>query len=359
MNNYKLTPWLNRDPEFIKALFWVEISDGENYFTTSSNGEYWGFGEEIKTIGNSYAQMGETYKINVYYKEDKFLISYTDKRTNIPLFDPFICDKANEFSNPKMYLKSFIGNITVKYNNKEETVYGKDIYPDIDSSSTPIYLSENDEVELEVAVDDGNWYGFFEYDCWYKGIHTHARTLEDLQTVTTEQIKIMNETIRNEVKTDNWEQKYQELSDEERQSISQCEYYFSLMDRDLSEYEEKYIADKLYDENVVITENSECVIQHFEPTEEDLKELGGILEQYPNINQIELENIYYYHKTTDPSSIIYFKNIENAKRESEQYDNNLSVSTLLCDMYEKQLELENQLVACSEELVSIYEKEEN
>ncbi len=202
-------------------------------------------------------------------------------------------------------------------------------------------------------------FGFFEYDCWYKGIHTHARTLEDLQTVTTNTLKELNESVKTAKKTENFTEKYEKLSDEEKNSISLVGYFNQLNQRELTEEECEEIRDKLYDEEIVITENPECVIQHFDPTAEDLKELEDILTQYPDISQIELENIYYHHCTTDPNSMIYLNSVSNAKEITERYDSDLEISALLCSMYEKMLECEAQLVNSSEEIVNLYEEKED
>lgn len=353
--NYKLTPWINYMD--MKALFWLEITDGINYFTTSSDSEYWKLNDNIHKINNSFfIKRGKTYKISVSRKDDNYTITYKDEIGN-KLFNSLICSDV-KFSNPKVYIKNFTGIAIVTINNNTETVYGEDEYPTISNISNPIKINNGDNIEFTYSTEEGNWCGFFEYDCWYKDLHVHARTLENLQIEMINLIKQINNSIKTFIKTKNWENKYYALSNEERGKISEYDYYIQLDSRELTNEELDSIKDKLYDENLSIIDNAECKIQYYKPTIEDLNELKELLNYYPNISQIELENLYYNHITTEPATKTYLSAIENNIRVAEQYDSDIAISSLLCDMYEKQLELESQLISTSEELVDLYEEKE-
>lgn len=293
----KLTPWINSDTK--KALFWVEISDGKNFFTTSSDSEFWKFGESIeKEVESFYVKRGDRYIIDVIRETNSYTITYMDKNRQ-PIFKSLKCGDV-EFESPKVYIKSFLGNITVTTNNNSESVYGKDEYPSIDSTSTPVELLDKSTVEFIVDIEDGDWFGFFEYECWYKDINVHSRSLDQLQSEMTRTIKEINDGIKNSIKTKDWELKYNELSPREQIDMTRSDYYYSLMERDLTEDEYDSIKDSLYNENIVITESDECEIQYFKPSQSDIQELEDILTKFPNISQIELENIYYHHKTIQP-----------------------------------------------------------
>lgn len=359
MNNTdkKLTPWINRDDNFNQALFWVEISDGVNYFTTSSNGEYWKLNEEIQRISDSTAVRGKDYMVNIRYNNRIVTFSYKDKQTNSLLFDEISCD-ISEFSITKIYVKSFLGNVTVSYNNCSETVYGADKYPNIISTSTPVLLNDGDDITIEIAVSNGNWYGFYEYDCWYKGVHACARSVEDLEMVLRDVLKGMNDAIKTELKTSGFQEKYNLLLPDEKRNLTIFNFYDQLNERELTDDELDSLKDRLYDENISILNNPEVELQHYQPTEDDIEELKDIINDNPNITQSELENIYVNHHTNDPNTKIYLINSESAKKEIETYDSDLSVSTMLCDVYE-QLELMNsQMISTAEELIKLYEEKE-
>lgn len=215
----------------------------------------------------------------------------------------------------------------------------------------------NTDKKLTTWLNEGKC-GFYEYDCWYNGIHACARTLDDLQIVLRNVLKDMNEATKTAVKTDGFVEQYEQLPSEERSKYTLIGYFNHLNARELTDEELESIKDKLYDEEICIKDNPDIIIQHYEPTEEDIQELQSILDDNPEITQFELEKLYVDHETNNPHTKIYLLNAEAAKKEIEQYDANVSTATMMCDLYEQMNELNSQLVNTSEELVTLYEEKE-
>lgn len=215
----------------------------------------------------------------------------------------------------------------------------------------------NTDKKLTTWLNEGKC-GFYEYDCWYKGMHACARTLDDLQTVLRDVLKGVNDAKRTAVKTDGFVTKYEELTREEKSQYTLIGYFNYLNSRELTDEELESIKDELYDEEIVITDNPDIIIQHYEPTVDDIQELQSLLDDNPEITQKELEDLYVDHQTSNPHTKIYLMNAETAKREAEQYDTNVSTASMMCDLYEQLNGLNSQLVSTSEELVSLYEEKE-
>lgn len=362
MNNLQLTPWVNNDPNYNYAAFCVEISDNVNYFTSTSSGDCWCTCSEdvITDLDKKTALKGETYKVTVSNHDNMFEITYTNRFLEEQLFGTLSLVDTSSFTNP-LYVQvlSQVGTLTVK-NSKNDTIEvieGREWWNKSNRRSTQIELADGETIEFTIEVDNDNGCGFYEYECWYNGGHFHARTLEDLQSIVREEYKKINEAYKTAKRVEGFMEQYEQLSDEEKREMTLMQYYDKLNARELTEEELKELEEehKLFDENVDILSEPDAVIQHFDPTTEDLKELRNLVEECPNLSPMDLEYLYYDHTLTDVSAKFHLASVENAKQLAEQYSSDLDVSELLCEMYEKQLELETQLVSTSEEIVDLYE----
>lgn len=363
MNNLKLTPWINYDPDFNYAAFCVEITDNINYFTSTSSGDCWCTCSEDVTsdVDKSTVLKGNTYTVKISIHDNKFEITYTNKRTNEQLFNTLSLDDISNFSNP-LYVQvlSQVGTLTITNdkNDSTEIITGTDWWAKSNKRSSKIEISDGDTIEFSIEVDNDNSCGFYEYECWYKGSNYHARNLEELQAVILEQFEKRREAVKIAKKTEGFIEKYNALSDEERRDMTLMKYYDKLNERELTDEELQELKEEYdwFDEKEFsVIDNPDITIQHFEPTGEDIQELRNLLHECPDLGIMDLEQLYFNHTLTNVSAKVHLSGVENAERLAEQYSSDLEVSELLCEMYEKMLELETQLVNTSEELVNLYE----
>lgn len=94
-------------------------------------------------------------------------------------------------------------------------------------------------------------------------------------------------------------------------------------------------------------------------SEEDIRELRGLIEAFPDLSQIELEDIYFRQNTQDPRYLLYKKSIEDSKKEVERYERDIEVSKSLTQVYEKNTELESRVVSITKNIGTILEKISN
>lgn len=80
-------------------------------------------------------------------------------------------------------------------------------------------------------------------------------------------------------------------------------------------------------------------------SEEEIQELRGLLEAFPDLTQIELEDIYFRQNTQNTKYLLYRKSIEDAKKEAERYELDLENSKLMTQMYERSEELEEKIAS--------------
>lgn len=197
-------------------------------------------------------------------------------------------------------------------------------------------------------------YGFFEYELWYRDLNIHARTLDEIKTKLSLEIYNKNTDRLYCYKNDLVAAEYDKLSDEEKKNISISVFQSNFVSTPNPEIE-KMLMDNgtLYPWNV---ELDDCEIQHYDPTEEDLSELRYILEMYPDITQMELENIYFEHVSTDPKYLVNQVILDSSEASVAQDDKDTAVSDLLCELYEKQLQSEEIILSQSESIIDLYEK---
>ncbi|MFT4145018.1 MAG: hypothetical protein QM644_11240 [Mobilitalea sp.] len=108
------------NPDDTYAAFCVEVSDGTNYFTTTSAGDCWGapdgIGNVIKDTGKADAEQGKSYKIVVTRDGNNFTATYTDLSTGADMFGTlyFTAKDGTSFADPTVYVMGQVGTMTVK-----------------------------------------------------------------------------------------------------------------------------------------------------------------------------------------------------------------------------------------------------
>lgn len=105
------------------AAFCVEVTDGTNYFTTTSAGDCWGYpsdpaiGTVIKDTGKNDAVRGGTYEVTMTREGNNFTATYIDKNTGEPMFGTLYFKALDgvTFVDPiTVYVMGQVGNGTVK-----------------------------------------------------------------------------------------------------------------------------------------------------------------------------------------------------------------------------------------------------
>lgn len=152
------------------------------------------------------------------------------------------------------------------------------------------------------------------------------------------------------------------------QNYDKCvEYVRSKTDNDIEEFTKKINDDiyilsvrkslinkgEIYPDDATIEEvGYNC--RNF--TEEDVQELRGLVEAFPDLTQIELEDIYFRQNTQNPKYLFYKKSIEDSKREVERYERDIEVSKTLTEFYEKNINLESRIESIMKSIGTILER---
>jgi hypothetical protein len=102
----------------------VEVSDGTLYWTTTSDGDCWGYldgtteiGTVIKDTGKASMVRGGSYEVAVTRDGSNFTATYTDLSTGSAMFSTlyFMAGEGFEFKDPTVYVMGQVGNGTVTY----------------------------------------------------------------------------------------------------------------------------------------------------------------------------------------------------------------------------------------------------
>ncbi len=106
------------NPDDTYAAFCVEVSDGTNYFTTTSAGDCWGapegIGNVIKDTGKADAEQGKSYKVVVTREGNNFTATYTDLGTGEDMFGTlYFTSKDTTFVDPTVYVMGQVGTMTI------------------------------------------------------------------------------------------------------------------------------------------------------------------------------------------------------------------------------------------------------
>ncbi len=110
------------DPADTYAAVCVEVSDGTNYYTTTSDGDCWGYldgvteiGKVIKDTGKAGLLKGGSYDAVVTRDGSNFTVTYTDKATGEAIFGTLYFTAADgvTFTDPTVYVMVQVGTMTV------------------------------------------------------------------------------------------------------------------------------------------------------------------------------------------------------------------------------------------------------
>lgn len=109
------------NPDDSYAALCVEVSDGTNFFTTTSDGDCWGFpgdpaiGNVIKDTGKASMANGGSYNVVVTRDGYDFTATYTDNSTGEALFGTlyFMAADGVTFTDPTVYVMGQVGTMTV------------------------------------------------------------------------------------------------------------------------------------------------------------------------------------------------------------------------------------------------------
>lgn len=186
---------------------------------------------------------------------------------------------------------------------------------------------------------NNNSSGFFEYDMELYGFILVGRNKAQLQS-----------EVRNLLIHQNYDKCGRYILENEPEN-----YHEKINDKKYVEMIKKRLVEKgdIYPDNATI-EDIGYNCRNF--TEEDIQELRGLLEAFPDLTQIELEDIYFRQNTENPKYLFYKKSIEDSKKEVERYEKDLEMSKSLTQLYEKNIDLESQVKSIVSSISTILEK---
>lgn len=111
------------DPADTYAAVCVEVSDGTYYYTTTSDGDCWGYldgvteiGKVIKDMGKASLEKGNSYDVVVTREGSNFTVTYTNKATGENIFGTLYFTAADgvTFAEPtNVYVMVQVGTMTV------------------------------------------------------------------------------------------------------------------------------------------------------------------------------------------------------------------------------------------------------
>ena len=145
------------NPDDTYAAFCVEVSDGTNYFTTTSAGDCWGapegIGNVIKDTGKADAEQGKSYKVVVTRDGNNFTATYTDLSTGEDMFGTlYFTSKDTNFVDPTVYVMGQVGTMTVKATTSDAVAAEP---ATDDTTATPTEVPKTGEVYYAAAFGLG------------------------------------------------------------------------------------------------------------------------------------------------------------------------------------------------------------
>ncbi len=125
------------DPADTYAAVCVEVSDGTYYYTTTSDGDCWGYldgateiGKVIKDMGKASLLKGGSYDAVVTREGSNFTVTYTDKATGEAIFGTLYFTAADgvTFVEPtNVYVMAQVGTVTVTTAANDTTAAKTDV----------------------------------------------------------------------------------------------------------------------------------------------------------------------------------------------------------------------------------------
>ena len=195
---------------------------------------------------------------------------------------------------------------------------------------------------------NGNFCGFFEYVLKYKELFIVARDLKTLQDILTLDVKNTNiDKINKEA--------YRLFYDEETKYYEYRDFdeYFK---ENIDEIENTLMKNSvLIPWDITIEETGYETVNY---SKEDVYKLEDIVKTCPNVNQHQLVEIFSGNEELNTVEREYFdhlKDLATSEVALDSYENSIEVSEMLCEMYEANKEMEEQLISNSEMIVDLYE----
>ncbi|MDF2842781.1 MAG: hypothetical protein K0R00_1207 [Herbinix sp.] len=148
------------DPADTYAAVCVEVSDGTNYYTTTSDGDCWGYldgvteiGKVIKDTGKASLEKGKSYNVVVTREGSNFTVTYNDKNTGEALFSTlyFTAAEGVTFVDPTVYVMVQVGTMTVSV---ADAAAAEEVATD-DTTATPTDVPKTGEVYYAAAFGLG------------------------------------------------------------------------------------------------------------------------------------------------------------------------------------------------------------
>lgn len=200
--------------------------------------------------------------------------------------------------------------------------------------------------------------GFFEYDIVLYDHRLVGRSKEELQKEVSNLVMHQNyDRVSSIIKNDTPIEYWEKFTDEERQAIDLNELLESRLDSS-SEYfqnlkQSMIESGELYPDSISI---EELDYNYREYTDEEVEELRTFVSNFPNITQVELEDVYLRQNSENLPYLFQRSSEENSVLNAKNYESDLETSELICQLYEENEAIKSQLVENAELIVKLYEK---
>ena len=199
--------------------------------------------------------------------------------------------------------------------------------------------------------------GFFEYNIEVYGYTLVGREKEQLQNEVTNLLIHQNyDRVSTHIRETTQKEYFEEWTEEQRAETSFIDLLEYRMNNE--EYREG-VKQKLIDEGILYPNDITVdEIGYNAPnfTDEEISELRHFVESFPSVSQVELEDVYLRQNSENVPYLLHRETVQNAELSAQNYETNLEVSELLCQIYEEKLAIEEQLISNSEMIVDLYEK---
>ena len=140
------------------AAFCVEVTDGTNYFTTTSAGDCWGAGAFVNDLDKANAAKGGSYTVSMTRTGNDFAAKYVDNATGEAMFNDLTLTGNAEFGATTVYVMGQVGTLTVEQivdtedENVTETVEGNGWWDASNGKSSAVELADGQTVTFKIDV---------------------------------------------------------------------------------------------------------------------------------------------------------------------------------------------------------------
>ena len=146
------TAFADDDAADTYAAFCVEVTDGTNYFTTTSAGDAWGAGDAVNYKDTGNAAKGGSYTVSMTRTGNNFVAKYVDNGTGAAMYQDITLTGNADFGTTTVYVMGQVGTLTVECNGKTDTVTGTEWWAATNGKSTAIDLADGSTVTFKVDV---------------------------------------------------------------------------------------------------------------------------------------------------------------------------------------------------------------